>query len=244
MAKCFRSLVYEHDYSLPEVDSPIEDPVLIHAVHAHVEKYLGRIATTLHELHSHYVHVDVHVVAPGPSRDFYTLVTSGMSAAPMRAQVGEESALVYAELMLCLPPDWPIDLCNGKMLTRDATVVWPIELLVELARMPHEFDTWLAAGHTVSLERERVGFTRFRSALMLPPAAEPPAFWKLPVVATGSPEREVNFLSVLLLDARETRFKLEHGLEELLVRLQDAQVSDLLEPYRPCAVRRRLEACG
>ena len=55
------------------------------------------------------VHIDVHWVQPTPKRPYHTLVTSGMSDKPMTVPAGAEH-LRFAELMLCLPPEWQMSM--------------------------------------------------------------------------------------------------------------------------------------
>jgi hypothetical protein len=56
-----------------------------------------------HELLSDLVHVDIHIVEPTAARNYYTLVTSGMSDRPMAAPE-ECRECRYAELVISLPP--------------------------------------------------------------------------------------------------------------------------------------------
>ena len=117
------------------------DADLIEAIDDHVTEHFGAPANVFHELVSPYVHVDVHVVEPTDERPVYTLVTSGMAERPMQTPVGER----YAELMLLLPPDWP----DVKSSGAPEEALWPFRLLQTLAQLPHEFETFLDAGHTV-----------------------------------------------------------------------------------------------
>src|SRR6266849_7875689 len=66
----------------------------------HITTHIGEPSTVFHELASEHVHIDVHVVPPRPDRDFYTLVTSGMSDKPMKVpkQV-KGKGLEFAELI-------------------------------------------------------------------------------------------------------------------------------------------------
>lgn len=90
----------------------------------HIEEYLGPIATTFHELVSDQVHIDIHIIAPTPERDFYTLITSGMSDKPMTVPEGGED-FKYAELMICLPREWDI----SEKGIENANNYWPMEWL-------------------------------------------------------------------------------------------------------------------
>lgn len=51
----------------------------------------------------------------------------------------------YAELVISLPPFWPLD----EQSWRDERHYWPVRLLKTLGRLPHEYDTWLGVGHTI-----------------------------------------------------------------------------------------------
>jgi Suppressor of fused protein (SUFU) len=75
----------------------------VEEIDAHITKWLGEPLGVFHELVSPTVHVDVHIVAPGPERDFYALVTSGLSDKPMN---GPFPDLQFAELIFLLPADW------------------------------------------------------------------------------------------------------------------------------------------
>lgn len=55
----------------------------------------------------------------------------------------------YAELMICLPPDWPV-----KSPMSDRRAYWPVRLLKTIARLPHEYHTWIGAWHSVLNEPE------------------------------------------------------------------------------------------
>ncbi len=114
------------------------------AIFKQIETHLGPIDYVFHEKISESVHVDVHRVPPQKQRPFYTSVTSGMSERQMTVPDGAES-LRLAELILCLPPNWPLSLHDF----RDEQNYWPIRLLKILARLPLEFCTWLGLSQSV-----------------------------------------------------------------------------------------------
>src|SRR5262245_56909145 len=93
------------------------------------------------ELLSEAVRVDVFVVKPAPGRNFYTLITSGMSSLAMRSPV-DHAAFAWAELMMCLPPDWP--------LLEDKDRQWPVDVLKHFARAPHKHRAWFFENSTMS----------------------------------------------------------------------------------------------
>src|SRR5439155_11079655 len=136
--------VYRHTARDRAFEPAFGDPRVIEAISRHVGRYVGKVEHVFHEIVSDLVHVDVHLIPPQPNREFVTLVTSGMSDRPMTLPPGCD-APAYAELLLCLPPDWPLEQEDFK----DEAKFWPVRLLKFLARLPHEYDTWLSFGHTV-----------------------------------------------------------------------------------------------
>lgn len=143
---------------------------------------------TSHEIVSDLVHVDIHIVKPIAERPFYTILTSGMSDRPMTVPEGAE-AFQYAELMICLPDTW---LLHEDEL-EDESNYWPIRLLKMLARLQHEYDTWLAIDHTVpngDPSEPYADNTDFVCALLAVPAMEDEDFWRLEV----SPDKAISLL--------------------------------------------------
>jgi hypothetical protein len=191
----------------------------IKLIEEHITRHLGAPETVFHELISDLVHIDVHILKPTPERNFYTLVTTGMSARAMVTPEGAED-YAYAELLLCLPPDWPLEQKDFE----NEDNYWPIRLLKMLARLPHEYDTWLAHSHTVPngdpAEPYAPG-TRFCGAILAPPLLAPPEFAQLRV----SPEMDIHFWAVLPLYAEEMDLKLRKGADALF---------DLLDKHKAC----------
>lgn len=198
----------------------------IELVDRHITENLGTPEWVFHEIVSDLVHLDVHVVAPTPARNFYTLVTSGMSARSMKVPEGYEN-LSYAELVISLPPDWPL----RKEDFSDERNYWPIRLLKRLGRLPHEYDTWLGCGHTIPNGDPPEPYsqgTKLCGAILIPPLLAPEKFHALQV----SPELEINFYAVAPLYAEEMDFKLKRGAEALFEKFEKYQVSELVDVNR------------
>jgi len=205
----------------------------LEAITAHIEKHLGAPATVFHELVSELVHVDIHIVAPTAERNYYTLVTSGMSDRAMNVPANFETRR-FAELVICLPGDWPMEHAAWK----DERNYWPIRLLKVLARFPHQYSTWLGVGHTVpngNFARRYAANTRMCCALLLPPILAPQDFWMLHV----DPQTVINFYGVFPLYRQEMRFNLRHGRDPLCHRLADHAVSELLDVNRVNVCKKR-----
>jgi hypothetical protein len=200
------------------------------AIEKHVEAHVGPVATVFHELISDLVHLDVLIVAPQPKRNYWTLVTSGMSDLPMTVPPGMEAAR-HAELVVCLPPTWPMSDPQFK----ERRNYWPVHWLKFLARLPHEHDTWLADGHTIpngdpaAPLHEGVPFTGWLLSL-------PRRFGAKFISLEISPEKTVFFWALFPLTSDEMDFKLARGSDELNERLDEAGVTELLDPGRASVV--------
>jgi hypothetical protein len=116
--------VYRHEDRERDFEMAIGDSENIEKISEHIEQYIGPVASVFHELLSDLVHIDVHIVEPTEERNFYTLVTSGMSDLPMAAPEGAEE-FRYAELLIALPPDWPM----GDDEWKQDENFWPIWML-------------------------------------------------------------------------------------------------------------------
>src|SRR5262245_43817865 len=100
------SPIWRHEARPRDFRLATGDPASIEAISNHIETHLGKVAGVFHEL-SDLVHVDVHMVGPTQGRPYQYLVTSGMSDLPMAVPEGAEEWR-YAELVVKLPPDWPL----------------------------------------------------------------------------------------------------------------------------------------
>jgi hypothetical protein len=208
------------------------DAALGSAIGAHLRRHLGQSAMVLHECESDLIHVDVHVLGPTRARPHLTLVTAGMSQAPMYipADNGGE-VLGYAELMITLPPQWPI----SRRTLRRPKHGWPVTWLRLLARLPHEYDTWLGYGHTVPNGDPPAPFSRSTDLcgmLVMPPESVPEEFLTLPL----APHRVIEFFALIPLHRDEIDMKLERGLDALLERLDAHSVGDVVDPDRASVV--------
>ena len=145
----------------------------------------------------------------------------------------------YAELMLCLPADW--NLGKDQMFQtepeafKDERNYWPVRWLKKLARLPHEYNTWLGVGHTIpngdpaEALADGLSFTGF---LICKPVTAPREFQEL----RTSPEKTIHFYSVIPLTTAEMNFKLEHGVSALMDKLQAHGVTELINPDRDSVV--------
>lgn len=196
------------------------------ALSAHLVRHLGTIKDVLHQIVSSYVHVDIMLVEPTRARPMRTLVTCGMSARPMNVPA-ELAHLRFAELMLMLPPDWPL---HGDNLKSPGNF-WPIEWLQRLAVLPHQYETWLGVDHTVpngDPPQPLAPGTSFAGFILAPPLTEPAGFeW-----CQFSAKKRVVFLTLVPLYRKEIWLKLERGADELSTRLVEAGITGLVQVGR------------
>ena len=213
------SRIYRHQEREREFEVADADEALLAVVEEHVEQHIGPVESVFHELISDLVHVDVLQVAPRDERPWWTLVTCGMAARPM-------SDSSFAELVMCLPPAWPLD-----------EQQWPLPLLQFLARLPHEYETHFAHGHTVpngDPPEPLAPGTGLCGVIFAPPLLTDDAF-----ATVERAEGDIRILGVIALHADEMEYKLRRGSDALHELLDAAEVSELLDVGRPSVAPRR-----
>jgi hypothetical protein len=218
--------IYRHAARDRNFEPAHGDAKSVEAIDRHLTRHLGPVETVLHEIVSDRVHVDVHVIKPAPNRNFWTLVTSGMSDRPMTVPAGAEKYR-HAEVMLSLPPAWPL----SQEAFKDERYYWPIRWLKLLARLPHEFETWLGTGHTVpngDPAEPYASNTKLCCMMLAPPVLVPAEFRSLVV----NDDKTIHFWAALPLYREEMDFKLKKGSDPLFDRFDQHGVSELLDPAR------------
>jgi hypothetical protein len=199
----------------------------------HIQMNFGTNAFVLHERKSSTVHVDLHVVPPTNSRPYFTLLTSGMSDLDMHVPEGLED-LSLAEVCLCLPGDWPLSLTDFGW--RKPEHFWPIAVLQETARYVHRQKTWFGRGHTVGDVEHPTPIDaagRFTGLVLLNPRTFPRGLDK---VTTEGDGRTIHFLAVIPLLPKELEFARKQESDALEERLNDAGITELLDPRRSSTV--------
>lgn len=208
------SEMFQHAARTAPFQPATGDPQIIEEVVAHIEKHLGPVHKVFHEIVSDMVHIDVHHVEPSTQRPFHILVTSGMSEAPMSVPPGYPGPKLL-ELCICLPPDWRYLTESEAQAEGPAAerLYWPIRWLKTLARLPHEYSTFLGVGHTVpngdppSPVADNVGFCAMLVTLPYGTSAE--------FTVMKARERETWFLGLIPLFKEELELKLNKGLDAL-----------------------------
>jgi hypothetical protein len=158
--------------------------------------------------------VDVLQVPPGfHGRDFWTLVTSGLSDHRMAVpgDLGPEHA--RAELVLYVPEPTPSH----------------VRLLQTCAALATEPETWLGHGHSIPNGQPPAPLfpgSELKALLLLRTILEPDAFLPDHLTIEGDP---VNFLWLVPITAAELDLKLVQGLPALLQRFDEGGLSHLLD---------------
>ena len=204
--------IYRHDERTSDFQPAVGDGANIERISDHIEEHIGPIESVFHEIISDLVHIDVHMVPPTQRRNCYTLVTSGMSDLPMTVPDGYDE-FSHAELVISLPPDWPL---NDKLLT--TTQDWPVGLLKSLARMPHEYSTWLGFGHTIPNGDPPDPYadgTRLAGVILIPAFFAGEQFCQL-----DAGDKVINFYSILPIYPEEMDLKLKTNADTLFTRLE------------------------
>jgi suppressor of fused protein SUFU len=147
-------------------------------------------------------HIDVYVHEPSEGRDFYTLVTGGMSDLPMNVPDDAPKAPRRTEIVFYLPPDQEPKREYAAFLRGSA-------------RFVYDYKTWLCWGHTIPNGEPPIpifGGKPFVSVLFLYPLFKPDSQLAEHLVLDGDP---VHFLWIVPLTAAEQRYKMDRGTEAL-----------------------------
>lgn len=199
------------------------------ALRAHVERHLGKVHEVFADEQQGETRIEVQHVRPELARPYHTLVTSGMSARPMRVPANVDAPR-YLELMITLPEQW-------KVGDRADRWHWPIRQLQTLAHLPHASGSWLGWGHTVpngDPPQPLAGSTQLCGAIIAPSLLVPRQFYELTVGA-----RHIAVFSVIPIYREELELKARDGMQALLAQMIEHDVNDLIEPRRRNVAKRR-----
>ncbi len=154
-----------------------------------------------------------------------------MSDLPMTVPEGHESSK-YLELAICLPSSWKVDTESFK----DEKNYWPIRLLKQMARMPHDYKTFLAIDHSIANTQDYlpyaentklcatlIGFSRFIMDA---------GFYKL-----KTKDKDINFYFVIPLYKEEVEFKVKNGTAALYEEIEKRKIIvEIVDPQRQNAI--------
>lgn len=228
------SPIYRHEEKEFEFKGPDSiDAEAKEKLEAHIEKYIGPIHLVYHEIVSHLVHIDVYHVLPTEEKPFHTLITHGMSDKAMNVPEDCEE-WQYAELVCFLPKEW--DISEEGM--KDSSNYWAISNLKYLARFPHEYDTWLATGHTIANGDPSEPFTeetKLCASLIAPVTIVPDEFSEVKI----RDDKTILIHNVMPIYQEETDYKLKHGIDKLYEKLDEYNINDVYDINRPNVCRKK-----
>jgi len=180
-------------------------------------QFFGGSPQAFHELLPFIPHIDVYTYGPSHSnRDFFTLVTSGMSDLEIAIPQDVRGVSRRVELIFyCSDPKEEY-----------------LETLRRLAHFPHDNKTWLGSGHTMPNGSPPVrlwGSTVLDSFLFMPTIVKPDATLSKQLVLGGQP---VQFLWVVPLSTPELNLKLEKGFKAILDLFDEHRHPYVFNPAR------------
>jgi hypothetical protein len=201
-------------------------------IEEHMEKYYGTVEFVFHEIVSELIHVDVHHIKPSERHPYHVLFTTGMSYLPMTTPVGYES-FRFAELLICLPPDWPI----SDEAFKNMDHYWPIYWLKMLARLPHQHNSGLGRGHTIPngnppepLSKK----TAMNGLILLSPTRVSEDFHTLNI----DEDHSVHFYTLVPLFDEEMNFKLKEGSDAFTNKFAENQIDEVVDLKRKNTCKR------
>jgi len=226
-AEALREYVRSHGGSL-------EAPRHLGKIVKHVERFAGPYCFATVNSSPGSIPIHVLEVPPTPDRPFKILITAGMSDLPMIPPPGAGIDLAWAELMICLPADWPLD----RKAIGKKRHSWPHRLLFDLARYPHRHDQWLWYHHTFAYGGEPIApGTRFDSVLFHITDILPEEFWCLDV----GKGRQIHFLSLVPLFPKELSYCRKYGAHALIDLFMEQSggtgLPEVVDPARPNVCR-------
>lgn len=216
-------LLREYGAVLPPGCEFEDSPMEIKSIQEHIEARLGRPEpVSLQEIVPGDPQITVHVVR---QEEKIALVTVGMSDRAMTIPAGGED-YQFAELVIYLPPDWPLD----ERGLRSRNNFWPIEWLRRIGHYPHDNQTWLGGRAAVIANgdppRQLASNTKMTCVLAIIEESE--FGW-----CQLSDGRRVGFYTLIPLYTEERDLEKTAGVEELLLRFGELGISPVVDLHRP-----------
>lgn len=166
------------------------------------------------------------IVPPTSERSYNFVVTSGMSEKRMPVPKSAEDGR-FAELVMALPPDWPLT----QEAFKDEANWWPFRLIKGLARYPIENKTWLYEGHSLVWSNPPKPFaqnTSMTSVLLLKPMLLPA---EAQIVHVRKNKR-IRLWAVFPVYQEELELKVRDGSDKLEELFRANRITELLDPKR------------
>ncbi|MEK5195121.1 suppressor of fused domain protein [Bacillus sp. FSL M7-0884] len=189
----------------------------------YITEQFGPIEDTISEIiPGSKVSIDIQIILPSKKHDFITLVTTGMSDFAMDDSE-DSKGFKYAELVLKLPANWPI---NKTELTNKDNY-WPLKWVRMAAHIPHKYDGWLEEGVILPNGEPPMPFASNTelSCILIGRSKEVRSF-------VDSENRKINFYTLIPIYTEERIKALQKGHEYLIGKFDECGVSDVLDIKR------------
>ncbi len=184
-----------------------------------------------HEIIPFDPHIDIYVYPPSSElgRNFYTLVTSGMSDKRMYLPKGISSKYARAEIIFYVS--------DGSVEPYQIDKPWFANSISFFAHFPFNYNTWFAPSHTIPNGNPTtpiVEGSELTTALFLPPLFEKEDFRNgLRIVS-----EKVTFLWLTYITNDECDFKLEKGYEALVGLFNKQNFPQVFDPHRKSVLKK------
>ncbi len=203
-------------------------------INDHIQKHIGKIESIfLDETDSDHLNININWVKPTTKRPVYTLITSGMSDLPMTIPKDSHEPK-HVELIMTLPSYWKFDEKSLNALNGDQWY-WPIDLLKDLAKFPHQHNANLGPYHILPNSDPPQPYgqtTDLCCAFITPSVLTSTRFNQLKI----NENKKIHFYSVVGLFQEEMDYKLQHGTEALVLKLQELGLKDIVYPQRNACI--------
>lgn len=169
------------------------------------------------------IEISLHPPSPVRGRNFYTLITSGMSDLAMHLPEGQDPGLARSEIIMYIPS------IGGKPAFTEPQL--EVEMLRFMAHFPFEFGSWLAVGQTIpngDPAQPVAPGSHLTTALFLPPAFEPNGF----VGGLKLDSEPVNLLWLHPITTAEHQLVEARGYQVLLDLIQQRRGHPVLDLHR------------
>jgi len=180
----------------------------------HYQRFFGPITQKiLHSTDVKAVHIDIYQFEPTQDRQYWTLITSGMSdERQISLEDRAEHVSTRAEVLMYVskPEDWMFSILKG------------------LAEMPFEDGTFLHWWHTVPNGMPMTATpSLLTSFFFLPPYFEREGFPELELDGD-----RVDFLWMIPITEAEREFAVQHGSEALEKKFEEVDLSPVVNESR------------
>jgi hypothetical protein len=197
----------------------------------HYKKWLGDSKDIMvwHEIVPIIPHIDIHVFPPSKDmeRNFYTLITSGMSDEKITLPKGTDSRFARTELVFYI--------ADAKTQANEIERPWYINAINFFAHFPFNYKTWISIAHTIPNGNPPAPImegSQLTTAIFLPPIFERKEF----VDDFKLGDEKVSFLWLAFLTDKETEYKLKFGIEKLVEKFNTRTFPQVFNPARPSII--------